>query len=213
MSLLCQELWALFSYCAPNVLGNIRCFEPFNSFHQRGIDIFHTPLVKRIERFEAAIEKRSTIKAKKLPLYKSIHKSDIFSAAHRSVTFSALTILRKICGHPTLTQLSEEKKKKGTSGNSDDHCKLLARKMDALTTKYAAKHRSSKIKFIKSLVVDLVKEKHHVLIFSQWKEMVDLIQASLEKKDVTCLRMDGSHSVEERDSLIKFLNTHSTTMG
>ncbi|GKB06598.1 protein chromatin remodeling 24 isoform X1, partial [Tanacetum coccineum] len=115
-------------------------------------------------------------------LYKSIQESDIFSATHRSVAFAALTILRKICGHPTLTQLSEEKKKVETSGDSDDHCMLLAQKMDALTTKYAAKLRSSKIKFIKSLVVDLVKEKHHVLKFSQWKEMIDLIQASLEKK-------------------------------
>lgn len=52
--------------------------------------------------------------------------------------------------------------------------------------------QSTKLKFLFSLLENMLQENHRTLIFSQSTKMLDIIQFILKKKEYTFLRIDGS---------------------
>lgn len=69
---------------------------------------------------------------------------------------------------------------------------------------------SSKFVRLRHLLPDLIKKGHRMLIFSQWTKVLDLMLNLLESLELSCLRLDGSTPVSERQALIdKFNNDQS----
>lgn len=63
-------------------------------------------------------------------------------------------------------------------------------------------------KFVKlrTLIPQLIKEGHRMLIFSQWKMCLDLLDCLLESMGLEHLRIDGSTDVKERQALMDQFN-------
>lgn len=61
---------------------------------------------------------------------------------------------------------------------------------------------SPKLQKIREMLPDLVAEGHHVLIFSQWTRIMDLLEESMRDLGMAYLRLDGSTPVRERQELI-----------
>ncbi len=69
---------------------------------------------------------------------------------------------------------------------------------------------SSKFVRLRNLLPDLIKKGHRMLVFSQWTRVLDLMLNLLESLELSCLRLDGSTPVSERQGLIdKFNNDQS----
>ncbi|KAK9456041.1 SNF2 family N-terminal domain-containing protein [Dipodascopsis uninucleata] len=62
--------------------------------------------------------------------------------------------------------------------------------------------QSGKVQKIKSLLIDMKKSNDRVLIFSQFTQVLDILENVLSTIDMTFLRMDGQTSVEVRQDLI-----------
>jgi len=62
---------------------------------------------------------------------------------------------------------------------------------------------SCKLSFIMSLLRNLVKEGHHVLIFSQTRKMLNLIQEAILLEGYKFLRIDGTTKVSDRERIVK----------
>lgn len=61
---------------------------------------------------------------------------------------------------------------------------------------------SAKFARLRSLLPDMVKAGHRILIFSVWTSCLDLLSCLMESLDLKYLRMDGSTPVPERQGLI-----------
>ena len=65
---------------------------------------------------------------------------------------------------------------------------------------------SAKCKRLRTLLPELVRNGHRVLVFSVWTNCLDLLSCLLEQLDMKYLRMEGSTPVDERQSLIDEFN-------
>lgn len=69
---------------------------------------------------------------------------------------------------------------------------------------------SAKFMRLKSLLSRLIPEGHRVLIFSGWTSCLDLLGCLMENLGLEYLRMDGSCSSEDRQSLIDHFNQNNS---
>lgn len=69
---------------------------------------------------------------------------------------------------------------------------------------------SSKFVRLRNLLPDLIKKGHRMLVFSQWTRVLDLMLNLLESLELSCLRLDGSTPVSERQALIDKFNNDQT---
>uniref|UniRef100_A0A452Z5D9 Helicase ATP-binding domain-containing protein n=1 Tax=Aegilops tauschii subsp. strangulata TaxID=200361 RepID=A0A452Z5D9_AEGTS len=118
-------------------------------------------------------------------LYKAFLNSELVHLASQGNPLAALTVLKKICDHPLiLTKRAAEDILEGMDGMSNNQDMLMAENMamnladmahadDALQ---AGQEVSCKLSFIMSLLRNLLEEGHHILIFSQTRKMLNLIQ-------------------------------------
>ncbi|WCJ40094.1 DNA excision repair protein ERCC-6-like [Euphorbia peplus] len=99
-------------------------------------------------------------------LYEAVSKSELVRSAFDGSPLPALTILKKICNHPLL--LTKRDLEGIDSMKNADDAGL-------------EKHNnvSCKISFILSLLGQLIPDKLNVLIFSQTRKMLNLIQVCL----------------------------------
>jgi len=108
---------------------------------------------------------------------------------------TAITILKKICNHPLLlTKKAAEDILEGMDEMVDDQDIGMVRKLvmnladmihddDALEV---GQDVSCKLSFIMTLLRNLVEEEHHVLIFSQTRKMLNLIQVCYCYFNILC---------------------------
>ena len=66
--------------------------------------------------------------------------------------------------------------------------------------------RSGKMKVLNTLLKQWYKQKHKVLLFTQGKQMLNILEKYVKLKEYTYLVMDGSTSVNQRPQLIKQFN-------
>ena len=57
------------------------------------------------------------------------------------------------------------------------------------------------------MLPDLVDSGNHILVFSQWTRILDLLEVLMEDLDLPFLRLDGSTAVRERQALIDQFNS------
>lgn len=109
--------------------------------------------------------------------------------------FVGLVNLRKISNHPDLFTNGPKQfidKDNKIKDDDDDY--------------YGNYKRSGKMKVLNSLLKQWYKQKHKVLLFTQGRQMLDIIEKYIKIKEYSYLVMDGSTSVNQRPQLIKQFN-------
>ncbi|KAL2941812.1 Protein CHROMATIN REMODELING 24 [Bienertia sinuspersici] len=242
-----KELWALFHFCCPDLLGDHREFrDRFEHPILRGNDKKASERDKRVgsmvakelrERIQPYFLRRlksevfceddsaeNTKLSKKneiivwlqltssqRQLYEAFLKSEIVLSAFDGSPLAAITILKKICDHPyLLTKRAAEDVLEGMDSTlNQEDCGLaekLAMHAANLTEEgdFQEKHDtlSCKISFILSLLGKLIPEGHNVLIFSQTRKMLNLIQESLVTHGFEFLRIDGTTKASDRLKIV-----------
>ncbi|XP_065618738.1 protein CHROMATIN REMODELING 24 isoform X1 [Quercus suber] len=250
-----KELWALFNFCCPELLGDKKWFkEKFEYAILRGNEKKATDREKRIgsavakelrERIQPYFLRRlksevfneenskTTAKLSKKnevivwlrltscqrQLYEAFLKSELVLSAFDGSPLAALTILKKICDHPLLlTKRAAEDVLEGMESMLKPEDVHMAEKLAmhiadvAETDDLEEKHDiiSCKIYFILSLLDNLIREGHRVLIFSQTRKMLDLIQNSIISKGYEFLRIDGTTKAGDR---LKIVNDFQEGVG
>lgn len=241
-----KELWALFNFCCPELLGDKKWFkENFESAILRGNDKKASERDKRVGSSVAKVlrdriqpyflrrlksevfnqdnkntatklsQKREIIVWLQLTsiqryLYEAFLRSEIVLSAFDGSPLAALTILKKICDHPLLlTKRAAEDVLEGMDSMLKPEEVNVAEKLAmhiadvADTDKFKAEHDvSCKISFIMSLLDNLIPQGHHVLIFSQTRKMLNLIQESVTSKGYEFLRIDGTTKASDRIRIV-----------
>ncbi|MED6135125.1 Protein CHROMATIN REMODELING 24 [Stylosanthes scabra] len=141
-------------------------------------------------------------------LYEAFLKSEIVLSAFDGSPLAALTILKKICDHPLLlTKRAAEDVLEGMDSMLKPEEVNVAEKLakhiaDVTDTdRFEDEHGhdvSCKISFIMSLLDSLIPEGHSVLIFSQTRKMLNIIQECLSSKGYDFLRIDGTTKACDR---------------
>lgn len=242
-----KELWALFSFCCPELLGDKKWFkEKYESAILRGNEknasdrdkhigsAVAKELRARIQPFflrrlknEVFREDDGTNTAKlskkhetivwlrltrcQQQLYEAFLKTELVVSAFDGSPLAALTILKKICDHPLLlTKRAAEDVLEGLDSmlNQAEHgvAEKLAMHIADVAERldFVEKHDSvsCKISFILSLLAKLIPEGHNVLIFSQTRKMLNLIQDSLVSNGYEFLRIDGTTKASDRLKIV-----------
>ncbi|KAG5520407.1 hypothetical protein RHGRI_033105 [Rhododendron griersonianum] len=152
-------------------------------------------------------------------LYEAFLKSEIVVSAFDGSPLAAITILKKICDHPLLlTKRAAEDVLEGMDSMLNQDDKVLAEKLAmhiadvAETVDFEEKpdKLSCKISFILALLDNLISEGHCILIFSQTRKMLNLIQESLVARGYKFLRIDGTTKAHDR---VKIVNDFQEGIG
>ncbi|XP_050895402.1 protein CHROMATIN REMODELING 24 isoform X2 [Lathyrus oleraceus] len=241
-----KELWALFSFCCPELLGDKKWFkDKYETPILRGNDKNASDREKRTgssiakelrdhiqpyflrrlksEVFNQDTEKTTAKLSQKQEiivwlrlsniqrhLYEAFLKSEIVLSAFDGSPLAALTILKKICDHPLLlTKRAAEDVLEGLDSMLKPEEVSVAEKLAmhiadvAETDKFKDEHDvSCKISFIMSLLDNLIPEGHRVLIFSQTRKMLNLIQDCISSKGYDFLRIDGTTKSSDRIKVV-----------
>ncbi|KAK9068214.1 hypothetical protein SSX86_012325 [Deinandra increscens subsp. villosa] len=252
-----KELWALFNFACPELLGDKKCFkDKYESAILRGNDKNASDRDKRIgsavaqdlrnciqpyflrrlksEVFRedgdggtnaAKLSKKNEIivwlrlSSCQRQLYEAFLNSEIVLSAFDGSPLAAITILKKICDHPLLlTKRAAEDVLEGMDSvlNPEDHgvAEKLAMHIADTADKYDIQENhdvlSCKISFIVSLLDNLIPEGHNVLIFSQTRKMLNLIQDTLNARGYKFLRIDGTTKASDR---LKIVNDFQEGVG
>jgi len=198
-----SEIWSIFDFLMPGFLGN----------HNQFVKRFQTPIMKE-NNAQALGELRKKVECfmlrrtkgevlKELPpkveqtivceleeaqniLYQEILanvKSDIFNtvkekgfAKSQIHILAGLTKLRQVCNHPTLLLKNK------------DHTKYESAKLDAFS----------------ELVDEIISANRKVLVFSQFTQMLDILEKELKKKDIEYLYLSGK--TRKRKELVQEFN-------
>ncbi|XP_071931888.1 protein CHROMATIN REMODELING 24-like isoform X1 [Coffea arabica] len=241
-----KELWALFNFCCPEILGDYKWFrEKYEKLINRGNEKNASDREKRIgstvakelrekiqpyflrrlksEVFSEDDSSNSSKLSKKneiivwlkltrcqRQIYEAFLKSEIVLSAFDGSPLAALTILKKICDHPRLlTKRAAEDVLEGMDSMLDQQDHDVAEKLamhiadvDKMFD-FEEKHDiSCKTSFILSLLDDLIPKGHHVLIFSQTRKMLNLIQESLISNGYEFMRIDGTTKACDRLKIV-----------
>ncbi|XP_057419556.1 protein CHROMATIN REMODELING 24 isoform X2 [Lotus japonicus] len=249
-----KELWALFNFCCPELLGDNKWFkEKFESPILRGNDKNATDREKRVgshvakelrdriqpyflRRLKSEVfnqdDKNKTaelsqkqeiivwlrLTSTQRHLYEAFLKSEIVVSAFDGSPLAAITILKKICDHALLmTKRAAEDVLEGMDSELKPEEANVAEKLAmhiadvAETDEFKDVHDAScKISFIMSLLDNLIPEGHNVLIFSQTRKMLNLIQENLAARSYDFLRIDGTTKASDR---IKIVNDFQDGIG
>ncbi|GJQ84413.1 hypothetical protein Trydic_g3886 [Trypoxylus dichotomus] len=230
-----QELWSLFDFICPSLLGTLEVFTEHFS-----IPIMHGGYANATSVQEAtALLMASTLKNMITPyllrrskdevndiihlpqkseqvlfcsltdeqydLYKGFLMSDHissllgkggrnwFSENHmRANMLVAITTLRKICNHPDLyLDLADEES---------------SRKNVPIEESFGYYKKSGKMIVVSALLKIWKKQNHRVLLFTQGRAMVAILENFLAQQEYKYLKMDGTTGVKFRQHLIKTFN-------
>ncbi|PFH61367.1 hypothetical protein XA68_17545 [Ophiocordyceps unilateralis] len=121
--------------------------------------------------------------------YETFLKSDEVSAilSKRRQSLYGIDILRKICNHPDLLDKSLSEK----AGYNFGSPKL-----------------SAKLQLTKDLLQKvMIPNGHKMLLFSQGKQMLNVIEKCIKECGITYVRMDGETPVDQRQPMIDRFNT------
>ena len=110
-----------------------------------------------------------------------------------SSPLTAVTWLKKLCGHPLLV-----------SSSPDEAIETIQQ----TSARSLLKH-SSKLEVLATLVNNLCSDGHRILVFSQSTKMLDIIEKVLAGLQIS--RIDGSTKERDRQKLVEEFNDEATT--
>ena len=209
-----QELWSLFDFVFPGKLGELTVFlEEFSVPITQGGYASATKVQVQTA-YKCACVLRETVGpyllrrlkcdvAIKLPpkteqvlfcklsqlqedLYTSFLHSDHVAGilSHVTNSFMGLSVLKKICNHPDIYTGEE-------AGKEEE---------------YGLVNKSGKMRVLAALLKVWKKQGHRVLLFTQSRKMLYILEAYVKKMSYTYLRMDGTTHIAARQPLIKRFN-------
>ncbi len=108
--------------------------------------------------------------------------------------FVGLILLRKLCNHPDL--LTGGPNRLGEEDETADP-----------TLRFGYWERSGKMAVVHSLLRLWKRQEHKVLLFSQSRQMLSILDRFLTKEGYRFLRMDGSTNIGSRQGLVQKFNT------
>lgn len=215
-----NELWSLFDFIRPGKLGTLPIFQqqfviPINTGGysnatnvqvQTGYkcavalrNIIAPYMLRRLKTDVAKDlpEKKELVLFCKLTQYQRtkylefLNSEDLakIKSGKRQVLYG-IDILRKICNHPD----------------------LLDRQVKRYEKSYGNPKRSGKMQVVKQLLLLWKKEGHKTLLFTQSRQMLDILEEFVQYKDgdlsdIRYLRMDGTTDISIRQSLVDKFNT------
>ncbi|KAG8040841.1 hypothetical protein G9C98_001829 [Cotesia typhae] len=140
-------------------------------------------------------------------LYKKFLKSECVNSVlhdkanggdnrYRAKLLVALTALRKLCNHPDLFIYSQNEE----SDEEIDACENIDIEI------FGYWKRSGKMTVVKSLLKIWKSQSHRVLIFTQSRQMLHVLEALIQQEKYTYLRLDGLTPMNERQRTIRRYN-------
>ncbi|XP_032674323.1 DNA excision repair protein ERCC-6-like isoform X2 [Odontomachus brunneus] len=122
---------------------------------------------------------------------KNHHKSKRYKARF----FIALSALRKICNHPDLFLYTKQ-------FDSEEDIDLS----EELLEKFGYWKRAGKTTVVRSLLKIWQKQGHRVLLFTQGKQMMYILESLLVREGYTYLKLDGATAMSQRQQMIQTFN-------
>lgn len=114
---------------------------------------------------------------------------------YRARFLIALSALRKICNHPDLFLYTREQ-------DSDEDINLSEEHLE----KFGYWKRAGKMTVVRSLLKIWQKQGHRVLLFTQGRQMMHILESLLQREEYTYLRMDGTTVMSQRQQTIHKFN-------
>uniref|UniRef100_A0A0N5CHX7 DNA repair and recombination protein RAD54-like n=1 Tax=Strongyloides papillosus TaxID=174720 RepID=A0A0N5CHX7_STREA len=108
--------------------------------------------------------------------------------------FKALIMLRKICNHPDFIT-------GGPNKNNEYNTE------EEIDKEFGYYKRSSKMKVVRQLLYMWKKQGHKVLLFSQSRAMLTILERLAILEEYTYLRMDGGTPIKQRQTLVQKFNS------
>ncbi|KYM97864.1 DNA excision repair protein ERCC-6 [Cyphomyrmex costatus] len=125
-------------------------------------------------------------------------RNDHGSGRYRARFLIALSALRKICNHPDLFLYTREQ-------DSDEDIDLFEEQIE----KFGYYKRAGKMIVVRSLLKIWQKQGHRVLLFTQGRQMMHILESLLQREKYTYLRMDGTTAMSQRQQTIHKFNDTS----
>ncbi|KAI9288967.1 SNF2 family N-terminal domain-containing protein [Umbelopsis sp. AD052] len=210
------ELWSLFDFVFPGRLGTLPVFQtqfsvPINIGGYANAtnvqvqtaykcacvlrDLINPYLLRRMKADVASdLPKKSEqvlfckLTVSQRRAYEEFIKSkemDSIMSGRRQVLFG-IDIVRKICNHPDI--LHRER------ANEDPN--------------YGDPEKSGKMVVVKALLSLWKKEGHRVLLFSQTRQMLDILEKMIKSLDYQYFRMDGTTAIQNRMTMVDQYNAN-----
>jgi len=227
-----RELWSLFDFIFPGRLGTLPAFEAeFAEPIKRGGYSNASPMqvqlayrcalvlrdlinpyllrrqkkdVKEVNRMPGKTEQVlfCRLSSKQRSLYEEYLRSDDVTGVKRGSVqlLKAVTVLRKICNHPDLVV--------GPSGVIDDAGSSSSDE-DFYDMEQMAE-RSGKLQVLSKILPLWHKQGHKVIIFTQWKKMLNIIEQFTIQNGWKFARMDGNTNIASRQKLVDKFNADAS---
>ncbi|CAH0481126.1 unnamed protein product [Peronospora belbahrii] len=161
--------------------------------------------------------------ARQRTLYKRFLASpEIASVLRRDIRpFRAISVLRHICNHPDLLasfgdgRLADKKRQTyEDEEDSDERYTDIAgllddpedEKIDESNEPFGAVSASGKMVVLRKVLTIWKKQGHRVLIFTQTRCMLDILESFMASVGHTCTRLDGTMGVAERQKRLDAFN-------
>jgi DNA excision repair protein ERCC-6 len=221
-----RELWSLFDFVFPGKLGTLPTFmEHFAIPITRGgyanaspievqtaykcacilRDTIKKYLIRRIKSEQSVVLKlpiknEQVLFCRLTKIQKKIYKEYLKSQQCKDIlqgstqVFAGLINLRKICNHTDLfTDWSQFLPEYGE--NPDE------------VEQYGYSKRSGKMIVLETLLKIWFKQNNRCLLFTQSKQMLNILEEFLTKHDYSYLKMDGTTSIASRQGLVSKFNS------
>jgi DNA excision repair protein ERCC-6 len=152
-------------------------------------------------------------------LYEAFIRSDLVMSVLRgsSQLLGAVTTLRKICNHPDLVCGSDQSSFESFVRNGfvgDDS--LMGESSDEdddIDISESMVERAGKLHVLAKILPLWKEQGHRVLIFCQWRKMLNIIQRFTELQGWKFARLDGNTNVASRQRLVDTFNTDESYFG
>lgn len=153
-------------------------------------------------------------------MYEAYLRSDEVQRVVRGTgqLLAAVTMLRKICNHPDLVIDPDESSldkflTNGSvadlKGDDSDNCASDDDLIES-STEESLTDRSGKLEVLAKILPLWNRQGHRVLIFCQWRKMLNVIQRFLMMKGWKFARLDGNTNVSSRQRLVDTFNTDTS---
>lgn len=117
------------------------------------------------------------------------------SGRYKARLLIALSVLRKICNHPDLYLYTNEI-------DSDEDINLTEEDLE----NFGYWKRAGKMVVVQSLLKIWKKQGHRVLLFTQGRQMMHILESLLQRENHSYLRMDGTTPMSQRQEIIRAFN-------
>lgn len=231
-----KELWSLFDFILPGKLGTLpvfleHCAAPItrggyaNASPLQEATALHVATMLKdtitpymLRRTKTDVKHHLTLPDKneqilfcsltdeQKKLYKKYLRSDDVSfvlheknksGRYRARFLIALSAMRKICNHPDLFLYTREL-------DSDEDINLS----EEVSQKFGYWKRAGKMTVVRSLLKIWQKQGHRVLLFTQGRQMMHILESLLQREGYTYLRMDGTTAMSQRQQTIQMFNNN-----